>query len=237
MKKQNAFTLMEVLITLILSGLILTLCVSSVIKATNNHEKKIGYHKAVNSLNNALQEYFDRVTTDYEQICNGKRIGLTETCLDAYGNPLASQITKVGSTYKDSVLIGQDPMNSTTAIMNNIFKPFLSLEEINPPTGKAAMAGCPSGAKYFLTSDGMRYCFVYSKSSASYDIYGDYTYGVVFVDINGENIPNKLSTNPGVAGDTFPIIIMKDRFIPGHPTDYEASRIAQAIYFAKDEKN
>lgn len=236
MNRKNAFTLIEVLITLILSGLILTLCVSSVVKATQNHEKKVGYHKAVNTLNNALKEYFDRVTTDYQQVCNGKRIGLTESCLDSSGNPLNSQITKVGSSYKDSVLIGQDPMDTTTAIMNNIFKPFMTLEEINPPSGTMAISGCPAGAKYFQTSDGMRYCFAYSKSGASYDIYGDYTYGVVLVDINGENKPNRLSTTPGDAGDIFPIIIMKDRFIPGHPTDYNASRIAQAIFFAKDEK-
>lgn len=236
MKKHSAFTLIEVLTTLILSGVVLALCVNIVLKATNNNERKVAYHKAVNTLNGALNEYFDKVTSDYQQICEGNRIGLLESCLDSSGNPKDGTISKTGSSYKEPVLIGKGDLTTNTALMENIFKPYLSLASFTLESGSPSMAGCSSGASYFYTYDGMRYCFDYAKSSASYDLYGDYTYGVIWVDVNGDSKPNRASSSPGEVGDTFPIIIMKDRFIPGHPTNYEASRIAQAIYFAKDEK-
>lgn len=236
MKKWNAFTLVEVLMTLIITGFILTLCVSIVVRATNNHERKIGYHRAINNLNKAFDEYFNRVSTDYTKTCNGKKIGLTDSCLDSSGNPIESQITKTGSGYKDPVLIGKENLNSNELIMENIFKPYLSIMRTGLSSSSPKMAGCPTGATYFYTSDGVRFCFNYGKSGSAYDQFGDYTYGEMWVDINGDQMPNKTSRSPGEAGDTFPIVIMKDRFIPGHPTVYEYSRIGQAIFFGTEEE-
>ncbi len=236
MKKFVAFSLAEVLITLLVTGFLLNLVVRVLIKATNNHEKKIGYHRAVNVLNNAFNEYYNRVSTDYTKTCNGKKIGLTESCLDSSGRPVEAQITKTGSTYKDPVFIGMNNLNSNEALMDNLFIPYLSIMTVGLPANSPKMAGCPSDAKIFYTADGTRYCFSYGQSSASYDRYGDYTYGEMWVDINGDQIPNSTSLSPGEAGDTFPIAIMKNRFIPGHPTNYEAARIAEKIFFGGDEE-
>ena len=235
--KKSAFTLVEVLMTLIITGMILGFFVRLVVFESQNQERKMGYVKAINTLNNAFASYSDRVTTDYEQICNGKKIGLLETCLDSNGNPTAATINKVGSSYKDVSLLGHTNLDSNDLVYENVFKPHISIIKEGLDATDKRMAGCPSGAKYFYTTDGMRYCFNMGKGTTSYDVLGDFTYGEMWVDVNGNQMPNATSSSPGDVGDTFPIVIMKNRFIPGNPNDYEASRIGQAIFFAQDEKN
>ena len=102
------------------------------------------------------------------------------------------------------------------------------------PSTSPKMAGCSSEAIYFYTADGLRFCFNYGKSEST-EQFGEFTYGEMWVDINGDKIPNKTSKNAKLQGDTFPIVIMKNRFIPGHPTNSEVSRIAQDFYFGKKD--
>lgn len=237
MKNRNAFSFVEVIMVLVICGVLMSLCVRVLVRETNSYERKAGYHKAVNVLNNAFAEYFDESSRNYTKTCNGKEIGLTDTCLDASGNPIEAVITKKGSSYKEPDLIGKDGMNSASDLMNNLFKRHLSIMTTELPPGAKKMSGCAADANYFYTADGMRYCFSYNQSNAGIDIFGDTTYGVVWVDVNGDEMPNKISTSKGNIGDTFPIVIMKNRFIPGHPSDSDVTRVSQEIFFAEDEKD
>lgn len=236
MKNRNAFSVVEVLMALIICGVLMSLCVRVVVRETNSYERKVGYHKAVNVLNNAFAEYFNENSKNYKKTCNGKEIGLTDTCLDSSGNPIEPVITKSGSSYKEPSLIGQGSLNSDTDLMDNLFSKHLAIMSTGLPSGSKKIAGCDASSKYFYTADGMRYCFNYNKSTSGIGMFGDTTYGLIWVDVNGDEMPNKISTNKGDIGDTFPIVIMKNRFIPGHPSDTNITRISQEIYFAEDEK-
>lgn len=230
MTKQNGFTLAEILITLIILGVVMTMTIPALISDTKRQENIAGYHRAVNTLNRAYAEYYNSIGVNYKKTCDGKEIPLLDTCMKAGadGYTLGTEvITKTGGTAQEPVAIGTAPLTSTTELIERVLKPHISHIKI-ADTG--TVASCESGAKYLYASDGMTYCIKYeSKGQGEY---AENIYGTIWVDVNGEKKPNAISTSADLPGDTFPILIMKNRFIPGS-TDSAKSQIAQDIYFGQ----
>ena len=223
---KNGFTLAETMITMIVLGIVASLTIPTVINNNKRNEFIAGYHRAINVLNNAYGEYSETRKAQYEtkyrevKTCpDGTSLvnflGI-EFCLGFDGglriDPVISQEPYLQKSTKelDPTYIGGELLNSTDLLVGNLIQPYISLIKTGLDEGAPAMAGCSASSTYFYTADGMRYCIEYSKSDA---INADY--------------------NAKRPGDTFPIIMMKQRFIPGHPTNSEISTIAQNIYFGK----
>lgn len=142
-------------------------------------------------------------------------------------------LNKAFNAYYDSqstvYTIGSGTLNSTSGLMTNLITAFLPLVS---KTTTTTMAGCSSSAQLFYTADSMRYCIEYSASTSVNSIYGEKTYGIVWVDVNGDKKPNAIPESIKNPGDTFPIVILKNRFIPGHTNSANAT-LAQKIYYGE----
>ena len=240
--KKSGFTLSEALLTFVILGFVTAMVVPSFIAKTKQRENIAGYHRAVNVLNKAYSEYLDKTTyKDYDNSGNKlfsfKSGDNPTTVSDAYIATMQANAPKMigtASTENGEGESNNDGMDSAELILNRFIKKSLNIIQTSDSneTGNNKMAGCPdSNTFYFYTQDGMRYCIAYSVLNN--DTFQENTYGVIWVDVNGNHGPNAVSTNANKPQDTFPIIIMKNRFIPGHPTNTEVSAIAQEIYFGK----
>lgn len=248
MKKQNGFTMSEVLITLVIIAVVAGLVVPQVIKETNQMEFKAGYQRAINALNSALSEYNEGAiycktdgggtigfkdkdgvihnAKNYESLANVK-MSPNEQCFVG-----GKEITERRS--EDPKSMGENGLKSSLDLYNNIFREHLAI--LKKDTNNL-MSSCSSSSVYFYTADGMKYCIDYSSSS-SY-LYGESTYGVIWVDVNGDKRPNRpprlMKSNTKIAFfDQFPIIIMQNRFIPGHPTDENLNQMIAKVYFGEE---
>ena len=246
---KNGFTLAETMITMIVLGIVASLTIPTVINNNKRNEFIAGYHRAINVLNNAYGEYSETRKAQYEtkyrevKTCpegtSLVNLWSIEFCLGFDGglriDPIISQEPYLQKSTKelDPTYIGGELLNSTDLLVGNLIQPYISLIKTGLDEGAPAMAGCSASSTYFYTADGMRYCIEYSKSDAINADYNETTYGIIWVDVNGDKGPNQTSANAERPGDTFPIIMMKQRFIPGHPTNSEISTIAQNIYFGK----
>lgn len=249
MKNKSGVTLAETLITLVILGVVASLTLPAVISNQKNKENILGYRRAVHILNNAYSAYSDAPSAQYEtkyrtvkECPEGTNmynfLGI-EFCAGFSGgvhiDPVISEkpYLEKSSEALEPVLIGEERLNSDEFLMKNLFEPFLSIGLKNLLDSNVPIANCDSGAKIFYTSDGMRYCVKYSASAAINSNYNDFTYGLILVDVNGDKGPNTMGTAIDNPGDTFPIVIMKNRFIPGHPTDSTKAELAQNFYFGK----
>ena len=228
---KNGFTLAETLLTLIVIGIVMIMTIPTFISDTKNREYISGYHRAVSTLNKAYANYYNKPDLNYTKTCNGKEIPLLDTCMKktSDGYTLGTEvISKTSGSGKDPVLIGTAPLTSTAELVDRVLKPHINHIKI---TDSGNVASCESGAKYLYANDSMVYCIKYeSKGQGSY---AENIYGTVWVDVNGGAGPNAVSKSADRPGDTFPILIMKDRFIPGS-VDASQSKIAQDIYFQKN---
>ncbi|MCR5262091.1 MAG: type II secretion system GspH family protein [Candidatus Gastranaerophilales bacterium] len=251
MINKSGVTLAETLLALVVLGIVASMTIPALMMDYNNKENILGYKRAVNMLNKAYAEYAEAPTAQYEtKYRTVKRcpegtsmfnfLGI-EFCAGFSGgihiDPVISEEPYLEkSTEKlDPVSIGAERLNSDEFLMKNLFEPFVSIAFKELMDSTNPMAGCGSDAQIFYTTDGMRYCFKYSASAAVNSEYGEKTYGIMWVDVNGEKGPNAIPTSTKTPGDTFPIVIMKNRFIPGHPTDSDMATLSQTLYYGERE--
>ena len=266
MQKRNGFTLAEVLITLVILGIVTSLTARIVVKSTGDRDTAMAYQRALNNLNNAYAAYYNSPPSD-KSTGNAYKFakihyGTSGETLDESGNAesdsnpvIKYDLVDDGEKYSIGTT---DKMDSVYKILNRIITKHLPVTNIRSITDSdvtyltietdttslfnyTTLAACSSEQtpiEYFYTNDGMRYCISY-KHIANNEIYGEDTYGVIWVDINGEQFPNKAFKNsgtdasPAYSGDTLPITIMKDRFVPGHPENDNYNKAAQNFFFSK----
>ena len=210
MSRKKAFTLSEVTTVLVILGTIFMLTMPNFFINSKKHEYRAAYLKALNIVNNAYSEYLN----------GGMDKGNADT------GALTSKVNDpayIGSTNSDGV-----SMTSSSDIVNKIFKKHISQNYIT--SDSAAFPGCPAAGVKFYAANGMRFCVNYS-SCANNANYSDYTCGEIWVDVNGAKKPNSIANNASRLGDIYPIIIMKNRFVPGSTSNSAASTVAQNIYF------
>ena len=232
MSKKRGFTLAETLITVVILATVIGLSISPLLKTQKRQEYIAGYHRAVHVLNQAFSEYSQ--ATAYKKYQSNKVVLYKKG-----DNPdIISDAEISAQTALDPGFIGEARLNSDETIISNLIKPHISLIRTGLADVRTPMAGCPDGASYFYTQDGMRYCIKYEEIGNSNNAYGEYySYGQIWVDVNGDKGPNMVSTSINNIKDTFPIIILKNRFIPGYPihegntSDTERFELAQKIYF------
>lgn len=212
--KKLGFTLAETLVALVVMGIVASMTIPIVIKQQKYRENIAGYHRAVNMLNKAFKEYQDGKKEEYYVVTeNGK------------------QVIKRTGVVSDPTFFGAGNLTSTDLIIANIVKPYLPLMD---KTASVAMSGCSNSAKMFYTADGMRFCIAYAESSSINANYGEKTYGLVWVDVNGDKKPNATPSSTKNPGDTFPIVILKNRFIPGHTSTTDSMvTVSQKIYYGE----
>lgn len=250
MKSKYGFTLAETLLTLVILGIVTSMTIPVVIQSQQNRENLAGYHRAVNVLNSAFSEYHSsksrQFETKYREVKNcpeGTHLFnlpiIGEFCAGFEGgvhiDPVISEEPYLDKSAEnlDPSFIGEIRLNSDELILNNIMKSHMNVVDTQLLDANNPIAGCENNSVYFYTGDGMRYCMQYSPSASINDNYGEKTYGVIWVDVNGEKGPNKVLSQDKKIGDTFPIVMMKNRFIPGHPTNNSYATSAQDLFFGK----
>lgn len=264
MQKHYGFTLAEILLTLVILGTVFAYTVPSLVAHYSNRDLFASYQKALNNLNNAYAAYYNSPPTD--KLTGNKKkyaslqYGTNGETLDENGKPEtdANPVVKFdwvadGNRYQ----IGTTgKLDSVYRIIKNIFMKHMDIKNIKGVSDSkviyfaigtdrdlydyTSMAHCTQETtpiEYFYTADGMRYCISYNKVSNN-SKFGEDTYGVIWVDTNGEKGPNsafrnisKLTSSKDYVGETLPITILKDRFVPGHPTKDEFNDAAQDLFF------
>lgn len=210
MSCKKAFTVSELMIVMAILGTIFMLTIPEFYVNSKKQEYRAAYLKALNIVNNAYAEYL-----------NG---GMDKG--DANTGNLSSKVNDpayIGSTNSDGVT-----MTSSADIVNKIFKKHISQNYIT--NDSTAFPGCPNSGVKFYAANGMRFCVNYS-ACANNSNYSDYTCGEMWVDVNGAKKPNSIATDAAHLGDIYPIIIMKNRFVPGSTSNSNASTFAQNMYF------
>ena len=266
MQKRNGFTLAEVLITLVILGMVISLTAPIVINSTGERDIAMAYQRALNNLNNAYAAYYNSPPSD-KSTGNAYKFakihyGTNGETLDESGNaesdtnpvvkydvvddgekyPIGT-VNKMDNVYKilDKIITKHLPVTNIRSISNtrvNYLTIATDTEDLFNNTTLAACTSEQTPIEYFYTADGMRYCISY-KHIANNEIFGEDTYGVIWVDTNGEKDPNKAfrnsgsDTHPEYSGETLPITIMKDRFVPGHPENATYNTAAQNFFFGK----
>jgi hypothetical protein len=214
-----------------------------------------GYQRALNILNNALYEYYESPSKYYGRTGSGAE--------EAARFSSAPNIVEQSIQYDNSSVydIGTEGrLDSAYKIMNNIIMPHLSVQNISSSSDTSVvyktigtkdlfdystLAGCSadnsSDAVYFYLTNGMRFCMIYNKTDDT-SKFGETSYGTIWVDVNGEKGPNKKYSATGTSidsltyyGDTFPITILKNRFVPGTAisTESSISEAAEKAYFGE----
>ena len=187
---------------------IVTMIVVPVIKYSSKvTEYKAAYQRSLNTLNNAYYEYLQG--------------GMDK------GNDTGTSVTKVNDPAYIGTTVDGVSMTTSAAIVDNIFKKHINRLPLET-SDNVPFPGC-TGVKFY-SADGMRYCVNYSTCVAN-ENYADKTCGEIWVDVNGVKGPNYISKSANHIGDIYPIVIMKDRFVPGSTSNSEASTFAQNLYF------
>lgn len=217
MSRKNGFTLSELVTVLVILGTVFMLVLPDFYHNSKKQEYRAGYLKALNVVNNAYAEYLkggmDKGSSDTG--------ALTQKVNDpAY----------IGTTNSDGVT-----MTSSADIVNKIFKKHINESNVSD-SDTASFPGCSNDGVKFYAADGMRFCVMYS-TCASNTNYSDYTCGEIWVDVNGGRNPNSVAADSTHLGDIYPIIIMKNRFVPGSTSNSTASTFAQNLYFGNLSEN
>ncbi|MDO5304955.1 MAG: type II secretion system protein [bacterium] len=266
MQKHNGFTLAEVLLTLVIIGTVAAYTIPSVIYDHQNRDVALGYQKAINNLNKAYSAYFNSPPTD-KSSGNAYKFAKTHygsngEILDESGNAESDsnpvikydwvddgnryeigEANKLDSVYKilDKIVVKHLPVVNIRSISDSKVTYLTIATDTKTLYDTTTMAACSSETtpiEYFYTTDGMRYCISYEYIENN-ETFGEDTYGVIWVDTNGEKTPNEVykninSTGKAIyTGDTLPITILKDRFVPGHPTKSDFNTAAQNLFFNK----
>ena len=220
MKKRNAFTLVELLSSLSILAFLVGTLLPMLTQNSRQTEYKAGYQRAINNLNSAYTEYLQ----------TGKDTGSSEngTLTEKVNDP-----AYIGET-NDGV-----SMTTSEAIVEQIFKKHLSTTSVEAGTFPGCVKREPKNEdevvedpKIFYTTDGMRYCVLYDTCAYNTN-YSDNTCGEIWVDVNGKDGPNQIARSSTHPADIFPVVIMKNRFIPGSVQESQAtaSTYAQNLYF------
>ncbi len=267
MSKQFGFTLAEVLVALVIIGTIFAYTIPSVINEQKNRDTALAYQKAINVLNQAYSFYYNSPPTDKSSGNSYKfsktQYGASGETLDENGNAESDTNSVINYALVDDgnrYQIGtQNQLDSVYSILSKIIVRHLTTTNIRKVNknnvvyntlatdtttfyDNTSMAYCTKETtpiEYFYTDDGMRYCISY-KHEVNNEKFGEDTFGVIWVDINGEKSPNEVfqNINQGgkkaiYTGDTLPITILKDRFVPGHPSKDAFNDAAQELFFNK----
>jgi len=221
MSKRYALTLVEAMTAMVVMAVLVVTLFPTIEHNSKKTEYRTGYQRAINTLNSAYAAYLD----------GGMDKGSSETgALTAKVNDPAY----IGTTNSDGVA-----MTSSTAIVNNILKKHVSMlsvtDDVTEVDGKKVFKipfpGCDlTKGELFYSAEGMRYCVMYSTCEANTN-YADNTCGEIWVDVNGAKGPNHISQDAVRLGDIYPVVIMKDRFVPGSTSNATASTNAQNLYF------
>lgn len=264
MRKHYGFTLAETLVTLVVIGIVFSYTVPALVTNYKNRDLCAAYQKAINNLNNAYVAYYNSPPSDKES-GNKKKYDLLQygsngETLDEDGNAETDSNPVVkfawvadGNRYQIGTA-GQ--LDSVYRMIGKIFIKHMDIKNIKGVSDSkiiyyavgtdkdlydyTSMAHCTQETtpiEYFYTGDGMRYCISYNKITNN-SKFGEDTYGVIWVDTNGEKGPNETfrnvansTTKPLYVGETLPITILKDRFVPGHPTNDKFNTSAQNLFF------
>jgi len=215
MSKRYALTLAETMVVLTVLGVLITTLTPIITYNSKKNEYRAGYQRAINTLNNAYAEY----------LRGGMDNGSSDT------GELTAKVDDpayIGTTNSDGV-----SMTSSSDIVNKILKKHVNSLDITNDT--TPFPGCNlSTGSLFYSGDGMRFCVMYSSCAANAN-YSDNTCGEIWVDINGAKGPNRISVDLVRLGDIYPVIIMKDRFVPGSTSNETASTNAQNLFFGVED--
>ena len=186
---KQAFTLAEVLITLLIIGIVAALTIPSVMSNYQQQEFKTGLKKAVSVLNEAIQTNIAQEgETPYENedmfAYLQRHMSVLKTgYLDTCNMPVAEGENCTSRYITNKVFYTTDGMRFETTGMgfrNNIY-----LHE----TGfNVALASRPCILQPNCTSSGQYYCGSYGLSNNTHDT--KYSPCVVAVDVNGDKKPN-----------------------------------------------
>jgi len=209
MIRHYAMSLNEALIAMSVIAIVTMMVVPVIKHSSQTSEYKAAYQRALNTLNNAYYEYLQG--------------GMDK------GNDTGTSVTKVNDPAYIGTTVDGVSMTTSSAIVDNIFKKHISRLPIEA-TDTFPFPGCSESGVKFYSIDGMRYCVKYSTCTANSN-YADKTCGEIWVDVNGVKGPNHIAKNATHIGDIYPIVIMKDRFVPGSTSDSDASTFAQNLYF------
>ena len=209
MIKRHGMSLSEAMIAMTVIAIVTATVVPVIKHSSKKTEYKAGYQRALNTLNRAYYEYLEG--------------GMDK------GNDTGSSVTKVNDPAYIGTTVDGVSMTTSSAIVNNIFKKHISKLPLET-SDNVPFPGCSNSGVKFYSSDGMRYCVDYSTCATNSN-YADKTCGEIWVDVNGAKGPNQISKNATHIGDIYPIVIMKDRFVPGSTSNSDASTFAQNLYF------
>lgn len=264
MQKHHGFTLAETLLTLVVLGIVMAYTIPAVITKQRSRDLVASYQKAINVLNNAYASYYNSPPADKSSSGQKKyaqtQYGSNGETLDAQGNPESDDNPVVKFDWVDDgnrYEIGTDgKLDNVYRLLEKVFTKHMNVVNIKGvSSSKVIYYTIATDTKslydyttfdyctkettpieYFYTSDGIRYCISYDKIENN-PKFGEDTFGVIWVDTNGEKRPNKAFRNTGTAsdpsymGEILPITILKDRFVPGHPTKDEYNNAAQDLFF------
>lgn len=267
MRKHQGFTLAETLLTLVILGIVVAYTIPSVITNYRSRDLGAAYQKAINNLNNAYIAYYNSPPSDKVSDSQKKykptQYGTNGETLDEKGNPETDDNPVVKYDWVDDgnrYAIGTEgKLDNVYRLLEKVFTKHMQIVNIKGVSSNrvvyytiatdtkslydyTTLGYCTKETtpiEYFYTSDGMRYCISYNKIENN-PKFGEDTYGVIWVDTNGEKNPNETyrnvgtSSNPSYTGEILPITILKDRFVPGHPTKDEYNNSAQNLFFNRN---
>lgn len=222
MTRRYALTLVEAMTAMTVMATLVLMLFPTIDYNSKKTEYRAGYQRALNTLNSAYATYLDG--------------GMDEADDDGYLKTKVNDPAYIGTTNSDGVT-----MTSSADIVNKIMKKHISMLTVDDyvivdgkKVFKVPFPGCDvSSSELFYSADGMRYCVMYSACAANSN-YADNTCGEIWVDINGAKGPNHIATDPERMGDIYPIVIMKDRFVPGSTSNSTASTNAQNLFFGNE---
>lgn len=187
--KKLGFTLAEVLITLVIIGVIAAMTVPTLMNNTNSQEFRSGLKKAISAVNQALALHYALEGT------------------------------------------GADVFSNEADVVSKLFKKKMNIVENGTYTTNYKIGNCtPDENNSFVTQDGMIFC-ISGWSSGETDSQGLFCNSFntipcgavdspnLWIDVNGEKNPNRITTSSSHPRDQYQAQIYSQKAIPfGKPT-------------------
>ncbi|MBQ2645652.1 type II secretion system protein [bacterium] len=134
--------------------------------------------------------------------------------------------------------VGDDNLNTASGVVNNLFIKRMSV--VSTATSGGANGAFGAGGSgvttdtVFYTADGMRFA-VGAIAAAGPDDSGEYYYGNILIDVNGEKGPNTLTTTSDSPRDTYVGTLYGTRVVAGKVGDDSSnwSKAAREVLFDK----
>ena len=219
MRKFNAFTLAEVLITLGIIGVVAAMTMPTLINQTNGAQYKAAYKKALSAISQAvtLNVALDDISfadtasdkTTLEQLIT-KRMNVVKSATTA---GYTFQDTSASAKYK--ITCGENNLAGKTDAVDNCTK----AGDIVDRTGTITFANLN---KFLFFNDGSMFAYTVANSTgctASNNCIG-------IIDVNGAKGPNKVVSNPESPTDIYPVVFYDQTILP-------ASEEASQVLYAK----